>query len=121
VKNFTEVWTRIESRLEILLGDYKAKASFADLDKFLITNGVNQQELLAMPVAKKLDLASDFIRRKPTPFENTCAALDLLLGARFGFTCDQLRQMTGPEILEALDHAMGYDASHKPSIWEISK
>jgi hypothetical protein len=121
MKDLTEVWRKIESRLEILLGDYQAKGNTWDIDKLLICNGVKQEEIVSMSLTHKLKKGSEILRKKPTPFDSTIAALDLLLGERFGFTPEQLDNMTDKEIFEALDHAMGYDADGKPSIWEISK
>jgi hypothetical protein len=56
---------------------------------------------------------------EPADFELLTASLGVIFQERYGWTEEQIDNMTLPQVFLALEHAMEYDAPCKKSVWNL--
>jgi hypothetical protein len=106
--------------VEVLLGDLCA-APANSFKEFVARHGISFETYDGMSIDEKFNCAQLILSKQSTRTQNLISALDLIFEARYGWPEGTVGQLTLPDILLALDHAIEYDSPERQSLWEITK
>jgi hypothetical protein len=115
-----ELHRQIENWVDLLLGDIYERYP-GSLEEGLLKAGMKQDQIEKMDQKERVEAYAEYLNNRPTRLETMGVALDLIFGALWGWTREEIDQMTFPEIYIALEHALDYDAKTRPSVWEVTK
>jgi hypothetical protein len=86
------------------------------MDELLQKNRFSNNKTLTRAITDKVRKTT---RPETTAFELLRASLGFIFSERYGWTDEKIDDMTLPEVLIALEHAMDYDSPSKKSVWNF--
>lgn len=116
MENTRELWGNVESMIYTILKGTNISPPNA-VEGFAPQNGFRKVEAVTMPVEDHE--ASTILGIDAADFETSRALLGVIFQKRYCWTEERIDDMTLPEVVLALEHAMEYDAPSKQSVWDL--